>query len=77
MCLGLAPASFQSPILMHLEHKVGLPDHDVMVAQHHKLIPLVYGVCEVQDNGNVLYSGDTFICIRSDKHDKSKSYTHL
>ena len=74
--LGLAAASLQSPILMHLDYKVGLPDHNFVVAQRHKLIPSVYGVCEVQDNGNLSYSGDTFIRIRSGKHDKSNSYTH-
>ena len=47
-----------------------------MVVQRHKLIPSVYGVCEVQVHGNVSNSGDTFIRIRSGKHDKSHSYTH-
>ena len=61
---------------MHLEYKVGLPDHNFVVAQRHKRILSVYGVCEVQVNGNVSHSGDISIRIRSGKHDKSNSYTH-
>jgi len=45
--LGLAAASLQAPLLVHLEYKVKLPDHSFVVAQRHKLIPSVYGVCEV------------------------------
>ena len=47
-----------------------------MVAQRHKLIPSVYSVCEVKLNGDVSYSGDTFVRIRSSKRDSSSSYTH-
>ena len=74
--LGLAAASLQAPILMHLEYKVRLPDHSFVVAKRHTLIPSVYGVCEVKPNGDLSYSGDTFIRIRSGKHDKSSAYTH-
>ena len=74
--LGLAAASLQAPILMHLEYKVRLPDHDFVVGNRHKLIPSVYGVCEINDKGDVTYSGDTFIRIRSGKHDKSSATTH-
>ena len=74
--LGLAAASLQAPILMHLEYKVRLPDHSFVVAPSHKLIPSVYGVCEVTQKGNVSYSGDTFIRVRSGKHDTSNAYTH-
>ena len=51
--LGLAAASLQSPIIMHLEYKVRLADHNFVVAQHQKLTPSVYGVCEVKSNGDV------------------------
>ena len=47
-----------------------------MIAQLHKFIPLVYGVCKVKSNGNVSYSGDTFIRIRSGEYDSSNPYTH-
>ena len=45
--LGLAAASLQAPILMHLSYKVRLPDHDFVVGAKHKLIPSVYGICEI------------------------------
>ena len=38
--LGLAAAKIQSPILMHMEYKVHLPDHDFVVASRHHLTPL-------------------------------------
>lgn len=74
--LGLAAASLQAPIMMHLEYKVRLPDHDFVVGARHKLIPSVYAECEVREDGNVNYSGATFVRIRSGKHDTSNAYTH-
>lgn len=56
---------------------VRLPDHSFVVAQRHTLIPSVYGVCEVKPSGDVSYSGDTFIRIKSGRHDKSSAYTHV
>lgn len=74
--LGLACANLQAPILMHMEYQVRLPDHNFVVGERHKLIPSVYGVCKVTPKGDVSYSGDTFIRIRSGKHDGSNAYTH-
>ena len=74
--LGLAAVSLQFSILMHLGYNVRLADHNHVVAQRHKLIPSVYGVCEVKPNGDVSYFGDKFIRIRSGKHDSSNLYTH-
>ena len=74
--LGLAAANLQSPILMSLEYKVRLNDHDFVVGSRQKLIPSVYAVCEIAQNGKVTYSGDTFIRIRSGKHDSSTAFTH-
>ena len=74
--LGLTCANKQAPIIMHMEYKVRLPDHNFVVGEGHKLIPSVYGVCEVTPKGDVSYSGDTFIRIRSGKHDGSNAYTH-
>ena len=51
-------------------------DHDFLVGPQHKLIPSVYGIREVNKNGNVSYSGDTFIRIRSGKHNTSNAFTH-
>ena len=75
--LGLAAANLQAPILMHLEYKVTLPEHSFVVAPAHKLIPSVYGVFNIIEKGEVQYSGDTFVRIRSGKHDTSNAATHL
>ena len=74
--IGLAAANNQSPLLMHLEYKVRLADHDFMVGSKHTLIPSVIAVCNVLPNGKVSYSGKTFIRIRSGKHDSSTAFTH-
>ena len=50
-------------------------DHNFVVGPQHKLIPSVYGICEVNNNGNVCYIGDTFIC-RSGKHDILNAFTY-
>ena len=74
--LGLATASLQAPILMHTEYKVRLPDHNFVVGPHHTLIPSVYGVCEIKENGDLSYFGNSFIRICSGKHDSSSAHTH-
>jgi hypothetical protein len=61
--------------LMHLEYKVILPDHDLVIALRHKLIPSVYAACVIKD-GCLGYSGPTLIAIRSGKHDNSTVETH-
>ena len=40
--IGITAAKKQSPMLMHLEYRISLPDHDWVVAAGHKLIPSVY-----------------------------------
>jgi len=40
--IGLVAANKQSPMLMHLDYRVQLPDHDFVIAAKHKLIPSVY-----------------------------------
>jgi len=40
--IGLTACNKQSPLLMHLEYQVLLPDHDWVIAERHKLIPSVY-----------------------------------
>ena len=74
--LGLAAASLQSPVLMSMDYKVRLPDHSFVVGKCHSLIPSVYGVCDVNEKGRLTYSGDTFIRIRSGKHDSPTPYMH-
>ena len=76
IALDLAADSLRLPILMHLDYRARLPDHDFVIGQKHKLIPCVYAVCEVSTKGKVTCSGDTFIRIRSGKQDISSAYTH-
>jgi hypothetical protein len=73
--LGLPAANKQSRIVTHLQYRIRLPDHDWVVAEKHKLIPSVYAVCGFL-NGQVGYSGPTFISIRSAKHNKSDAAGH-
>lgn len=40
--LGITAANKQCAILMHLDYRVVLPDHDWVKAEKHKLIPSVY-----------------------------------
>ena len=74
--LDFAAASLQSPMLMSMDYKVRLPDHTFVVGERHSLIPSVYGVCEIDEKGCLTYSGDTFIRVRSGKHDSSTPFTH-
>ncbi|CAB4044708.1 Hypothetical predicted protein [Paramuricea clavata] len=74
--LGLAAANLQAPIRMHLDYKVRLNDHSFVIGPRHTLIPSVYAVCEVRPNGELSYSGKTFIRVRNGKHDSSTAFTH-
>ncbi|CAG8626371.1 10680_t:CDS:2 [Dentiscutata erythropus] len=80
--LGLAAANKQdSPILMRLEYRVKLPDHNWVVAERHKLIPSVYAILNVEEDKYenskaVTYLGPTFIRVCSGKHDSSTAYSH-
>ncbi len=37
--IGLPAAKLQAPMLMHLDYRVRLPDHDWTVAPRHQLTP--------------------------------------
>lgn len=79
--IGLTAANKQAPLLMHVEYKVSLPDHDFVIAPQHKLIPSVYAICEIKPNEMgrpeaVSYSGPTYIAIRSAKHSSSNATSH-
>ena len=39
--------------MMHMEYKVRLSDHNFVVGERHKLVPSVYGVCNVTPKGVV------------------------
>jgi hypothetical protein len=73
--LGLPVANKQSPVLLHLEYVIKLPDHDFTPAPKHKLCPSVYGACVIDDS-KITYSGPTYVAIRSAKHCKSNAQTH-
>ena len=73
--LGLPISKKQTAVLMHVEYKVCLPDHDFPIGSQHKLIPSVYASC-VMKEGKISFSGPTYIAIRSQKHDSSTAQTH-
>ncbi|UJR25996.1 hypothetical protein I4U23_007343 [Adineta vaga] len=74
--IGLPAAKIQAPMLMHLDYRVRLPDHDWTVAPRHQLTPSVYAGCMMTENNDVGYSGPTYIAIRSAKHDRSDANSH-
>lgn len=79
--IGIVAANKQTPLLMHMEYRITLPDHDLVVAVKHKLIPSVYaGICIRPDGLGepkaVTYSGPTYIAIRSEKHSSSTASSH-
>ena len=74
--IGIPISKKQTAILMHLEYKVNLPDHDFPIGERHKLIPSVYAACFIQTDEKIGNSGPTYIAIRSGKHDKSCAESH-
>lgn len=79
--IGVTAANKQGPIIMNLEYRVTLPDHDFVVAEKHKLIPSVYAGISIKENGfgdpeSVGYSGPTFVAIRSGKQSSSTATSH-
>ena len=54
--MGLDAANLQTPILMHLEDKVRLPDHNFVVGTRRNLIPTVYRLCDINLKVEVTYS---------------------
>ncbi|KAJ6643029.1 hypothetical protein Bhyg_07985, partial [Pseudolycoriella hygida] len=79
--IGLPAVAKQAPLLMHMEYRVKLPDHDFMIASRHKLTPSVYGFCEIKPNGGgdrsaISFSGPTYAAIRSSKYSSSTAFSH-
>ena len=79
--LGITAAKKRSPVVIHMEYKVTLPDHDFVVAAGHKLLPSVIGEMVVKkkcfSGDAVTYSGAAYVAIRSGKHSCSTAYHHL
>lgn len=57
-------------------YRVRLPDHDFNVAARHLLCPSVVAVHHVNENGIIGYSGETYVAVRSQKHNNSTAYSH-
>ena len=81
LSIGVTTANKQSPLIMHVDYKICLPDHDFVKATNHKLTPSVYSACEIRTTSfkvapEISYLGPTYIAIRSGKHDSSTGYSH-
>ncbi|KAE8737583.1 hypothetical protein FOCC_FOCC016955 [Frankliniella occidentalis] len=68
-------------MLMSLQYRVTLPDHDFPVGTRHNLTPSVMAVIAIKEDQlgkpeAVTYSGPTYICVRSGKHASSTANTH-
>ncbi|CAF1029781.1 unnamed protein product [Adineta ricciae] len=74
--IGLPAARAQAPMLMHLDYRIRLPDHDWTVAPRHQLTPSVYAACLLSSDGTLSHCGPTYIAIRSAKHDLSSAESH-
>ena len=80
--IGLTAANKQAPLIMHMEYKIKLSDHDFVIAPQHKLIPSVIAGIGIKLNNiaeltGVTYSGPTYVAIRSAKHCSSTAEQHL
>ena len=75
--IGITCAKVQAPMLMSMSQKVRLPDHDFVIGSRQKLTPSVIGMCEIDPNKGVTYSGLTYVSIRSSKHNNSSALTHV
>ena len=63
-------------MLMSMRARVRISDHDFPVGSRHLLVPSVMAHCEINLQSGVTYSGDTYIGIRSSKHNNSSAFTH-
>ena len=77
--IGITAAQKQSPLLLSMEYKVTLSDHDFVVAPSHKLIPSVIAGIDINKDTKeaVTYSGPTYVALRSAKHSSSTAFAHL
>ena len=80
--IGITTAKKQTPLLMHMEYQVTLPDYDFVVGSKRKLIPSVIGDMKVVKNKDVTndavsYSDPRYIAIRSVKYFASSTFHHL
>lgn len=75
--IGVVAAKKQSTMLMNMQARVRLPDHDFSVGSRHLLCPSVIAHCQPDpQTGKIGYSGKTYVAIRSSKHNSSTAFTH-
>ena len=74
--LGVIAAKKQSTILMSVRARVRLPDHDFKVGSKHLLVPSVIAICQIDPKTGVTYTGNTYIAVRSAKHNGSTAFSH-
>ena len=75
--IGVTAAKKQGSMLMNMRVRVRLPDHDFNVGFRHLLVPSVLAHCKIDpQTGKVTYSGETYVGIRSSKHNNSTAYSH-
>ena len=70
IALGLPAANLQSPVLMHVEYRVKLADHQYAIGSKQKLVPFVIAGLNIKPNmlghaDAVTYSGPTYVAIHS------------
>ena len=53
-----------------------LPDHDFAVGSRHLLCPSVVAVHRVKENNSIGYTGETYVAVRSQKHNNSTAFSH-
>ncbi len=51
-------------------------DHDWTVAPKHQLTASLYEACLLSEDGDLDYSGPTYVAIRSTKHNKTNGDSH-
>ena len=62
VAIGITAANKQASMVMNVEYKVRLLDHDFCIAPRHTLIPSVYAVCNIDPkDGSTTYSGTFYI----------------
>ena len=79
--IGVTAANKQTPLIMHVNYEIRLPNHDFVKATKHKLTPSVYAACKIRSTSSktapeISYSWPTYIAIRSGKHDSCTAYSH-
>ena len=61
---------------MAMKVKVRLPDHDFPLGSRHLLVPSVKPEYTISEEHGVSYCGETYVAVRSSKHNNSSAYSH-